>query len=116
MWSSCFEEHSLLSPGQFGFKGVKDTEDQLLLMYGGVIELVDSGRVMDMFFSNAVDRVTHAVIITKLRLLGVSDRLLSSIWQFLSGTTLWVLRVPWRVWPVVFHRAPFCAYYSVLYM
>ena len=58
------------------------------------MELVDSGRVVDMVFldfSNPFDRLSHAVFITKLRLLGVSDRLLSWIWQFLSERTLRVV-------------------------
>ena len=42
------EEHSLLAPEQFRFRGA---EDQLLLTYGRVVELVDSGRVVDMIFS-----------------------------------------------------------------
>ena len=43
--------HSLLSPEQFRFRGGKSTEDQLLLTYGGVGELVDSGKRIDMVFS-----------------------------------------------------------------
>ena len=67
------EEHSLLSHEQFKFRSGRGAEDQLLLIYGGVVELVDrypsainhssvinkdSGRVVDMVF---LDLARHLI-------------------------------------------------------
>ena len=73
------EANQLLSNDQFGFCRGRTVDDQLLIVYNDVSLWVDSGYVVDIVlfdFSKAFDVVSHAVLIDKLRLLGVSGSLL----------------------------------------
>ena len=57
-------EHSLLLSEQFGFRRRKCLEDQLLLTYGGMAELVNGESVLNMVlldFSKAFDNASHEV-------------------------------------------------------
>ena len=87
------EENSLLANGQFGFRQGRGVEDQLLLMYGEVVNRVDSGEVVDVVyldFSKAFDVVNHEVMIEKLALLGFSPQILSWVRAFLVGRRMFV--------------------------
>ena len=64
-------------PSQFGFRQGRGVEDQLLLMYGDVVERVDAGEVVDVVYmdlSKAFDGVNHEVMIEKLISLGFSPK------------------------------------------
>jgi hypothetical protein len=57
--------NNLFSLLQFGFRKAKSTDDQMLLLYSEVAELVDEGMIVDMTlldFSNAFDDVSHTII------------------------------------------------------
>jgi hypothetical protein len=85
------ESAGILSERQFGFRKARSTEDQMLLVYSEVAELVDRGFVVDMAlldFSKAFDVVSHVVLVEKLRALGVAEVLLRWVRGFLVGRTM----------------------------
>ena len=85
--------NSLLSENQFGFRAGRSTEDQLLIFYGKIAKWMDRGFVVDvifMDFSKAFDRVSHTLLINKLRLLGFDHDLANWIESFLVGRTMLV--------------------------
>ena len=87
------DENCLLSDRQFGFRRGRSTEDQLLLTYGRISELVDAGRVVDMVyldFSKAFDLVSHQVLLEKMICLGFNDGIVRWIEDFLIGRKMWV--------------------------
>ena len=70
---------------QFGFRRGRSTEDQLLLTYGGVVDKVDRGEVVDLVFldfSKAFDLVSHSLLLEKLNLLGFSEGIEMDWWFF----------------------------------
>ena len=44
------ESNGFLSDRQFGFRKSRSTEDQMLLVYSEIAAMVDSGRIVDVFF------------------------------------------------------------------
>ena len=73
----------MLPINQFGFRA----EDQLLMTYGEVVELVDGGFVI-LNLSKDFDVVKHSTILTKLQMLFIGGELLSWICEGLSGQTM----------------------------
>ena len=91
--SEFLEENGSLSSKQFGFRKGRSTEDQLLLTYGQVAEVVDRGEVVDMVyldFSKAYDLVSHELLLLKLDCIGFSSGMLGWIKSFLSGRKMCV--------------------------
>ena len=87
------EENNLLANCQFGFRQGRGVEDQLLLMYGEIIERVDTGEVVDVVYldlSKAFDVVHHELMIEKLMSLGFSPKVLKWIEAFLTGRRMFV--------------------------
>jgi hypothetical protein len=85
------EYNNILSCHQFGFRKGRSTEDQLLLTYSDVCCWVDEGSIVDVVlldFSKAFDVVHHAVLLSKLRALGVQGKLLDWIGAFLSNRVM----------------------------
>ena len=85
------EEHHLLSGDQFGFRRSMSVDDQLLLVYNDITSWLDSGHAADVVlfdFSKAFDKVSHSVLLRKLRLLGVTGSLLDWIGSFLVGRSM----------------------------
>ena len=88
------EENGLLSDMQFGFRRGRSTEDQMLLIYNRVSQLVDAGKIVDVAYldySKAFDLVSHQLLIDKLSLLGFDRHILGWIHDFLSGRSMSVL-------------------------
>ena len=90
----CFlNENAIISDKQFGFRAKHSTIDQLLLSYNDVTSFLDAGGVADLIFfdfSKAFDRVSHPVLVQKLRLIGVDPTLVRWIEQYLSGRSMHV--------------------------
>ena len=87
------EGNSLLEHGQFGFRQGRGVEDQLLLMYGEVVERVDAGGTVEVVYldlSKAFDVVNHQLLLTKLNELGFSRKVLGWIEVFLVGRKMCV--------------------------
>ena len=87
------EENGILSREQFGFRKGMSVEDQLLLTYNDISKWVDQGFVVDLVFfdfSKAFDVVNHAIMLIKLKSLGVSDYFLDWINAFLTDRTMGV--------------------------
>ena len=88
---SYVEAHGLISTNQFGFRSGRSTEDQLLGMYGSLVEWVDRGEVVDVVYldySKAFDRVSHALLLEKLHLLGFDSLVVGWIREFLVGRVM----------------------------
>ena len=88
-----FIENNILSSHQFGFRPHMCTEDQLLITYDYVSRGIDKGRTVDLIlfdFAKAFDVVCHALLLDKLRCIGISGRLLCWLNEFLSGRTMQV--------------------------
>ena len=87
------EEHSLLAHDQFGFRGGRAVDDQLLLVYNDVTAWLDSGYIVDLVlfdFSKAFDVVSHDILMDKLALLGIGGRLHGWIGDFLADRQMCV--------------------------
>ena len=72
-------DNQILTEEQFGFRPGRSTEDQLFLTYDEITASVDSGFPVDLImfdFSKAFDVVCHAVLLDKLRLLGIQGCLI----------------------------------------
>ena len=81
----------MLSDRQFGFRKGRSTEDQMLLMYSQVAQMVDAGSVVDVAyldFSKAFDLVSHQILLDKLRCLGFDRCILAWIRDFLVGRSI----------------------------
>ena len=84
-------DNDLISVHQFGFRQSHSTADQLLLTYDYVTEQVDGGQVVDIIFfdfAKAFDRVSHSILIGKLRDIGIGRPLLDWIEYFLTSRTM----------------------------
>ena len=87
-------ENSILTDEQFGFRPGRSTEDQLLLTYDFISRLWDDGHIVDLIlydFSKAFDMVSHAVLLQKLRCIGLRGTILTWLQEFLTGRTMQVL-------------------------
>ena len=87
-------DNQILTEEQFGFRPGRSTEDQLLLTYDEISASVDSGFPVDLImfdFSKAFDVVCHAVLLEKLRLLGIQGCLIGWLEDFLVGRTMQVI-------------------------
>jgi RNA-binding protein YlmH len=74
--------NNLLSALQFGFRKARLTEDQMLLVYSEVAEMVDEGIVVYMALvdiSKSFDVVSHNILLEKLRSIGVSEVLMGCV-------------------------------------
>ena len=89
-----FSNNNVLSDEQFGFRPDRSTEDQLLLAYNEITTDLDSGHPVDLImfdFSKAFDVVCHAILLEKLRLVGIHGVLLAWLHDFLVGRQMQVL-------------------------
>ena len=87
------ETNNLLAHFQFGYRQGRSVEDQLLLMYGEVIEKVEAGGVVDVVYmdlSKAFELVNHVVLLGKLSALGFCRTILRWIEAFLVGRSMFV--------------------------
>ena len=88
---SYLDSSGLMSDSQFGFRKCRSTENQVLLVYTEIAELVDEGLVVDMImidFFKAFDVVCHIVLLNKLKAIGVGVTLLNCIWGFLTNCSM----------------------------
>ena len=84
-------EHDILTNEQFGFREGRSTADQMLLVYDSIAKWYDEGSVIDLMlfdFSKAFDVVSHSILLTKLKHLGIEDNLIAWIEAFLVGRTM----------------------------
>ena len=95
MVADCLYEYlnsnSLLSPSQFGFRQGRTVDDQLLLVYNDVSRWLDSWEAVDVVFfdfAKAFDTVSHGVLLSKLRHLGIGGAILDWLGDFLVGRTM----------------------------
>ena len=68
--------------------------DQLLLTYDYVTRFYDLGKAVDVIFFDyrkAFDLVNHSILISKLRCIGLGDRVVDWFWDFLSGRSMRVV-------------------------
>ena len=84
-------ENGILTDHQFGFRAGRSTLDQLILVYDSISPWYDEGSAIDLLlfdFSKAFDVVSHSVLLTKLKLLGIDSNLIAWIEAFLTGRTM----------------------------
>ena len=87
-------ENSILTEEQFGFRPGRSTDDQLLLTYNYISQHWDNGHIVDLVlcdFSKAFDTVNHAILLQKLRCLGIHGQILAWLQDFLTGRTMQVV-------------------------
>lgn len=80
-----------MSPDQFGCRHGRAVDDQLLLTYNSVTSWLDTSNVVDVVLfdvAKAFHTVCHAMLITKLKLLGIDRRVLSWIHAFLAKCSM----------------------------
>ena len=88
---SYLENHSILSPHQFGFRPGRSTMDQLLLVYETVSKQRDQGAMTDVIlfdFTKAFDVVVHDFMIAKLKALGIEGNFLKWLTCFLKDRSM----------------------------
>ena len=76
------EKNALISPNQFGFRRQHSTIDQLICTYNDVTSSRDLGEIVDLVFfdyAKAFDKVSHQVLLSKLRAMGVSSQLTTQL-------------------------------------
>ena len=81
-------EQNVLSEYQFGFVKGRSVEDSLLLTYDYIARSIDDGLQCDLIlfdFSKAFDKVSHPILLTKLRSLGITGYLLDWLTNFLTN-------------------------------
>lgn len=75
-------------PEQHGFFRKRSTVTNLVNYIERLMHCVDSGGQMDVVytdFSKAFDKVSHAKLLRKLRLLGIAGPILQWFWSYLTG-------------------------------
>ena len=80
------EANSLIMNTQFGFRKNHPTENQLLITYEHIFELVDAGMMVDFVlldFSKAFDVVCRTILLKQLAAVGISHTLIVWIEAFL---------------------------------
>ena len=81
------ELHGLCDESQHGSKKGRSTVSQLLAQHEEVLRLMEDGGAADLIyldFSKAFDRVSHPILLAKLRRMGVKGKLLEWIKAWLS--------------------------------
>ena len=87
------EEHNIISERQYGFRSGYSTIDQLISTYNDVSLSMDSGMMTSLIFfdySKAFDKVSHIILLGKLRDIGVCPQLVNWIGVFLQRRTMCV--------------------------
>ena len=82
--------NNLLHDKQFGFRKGLGTSDALLFICHNLQSSLDAGqesRLISLDFSSAFDKVNHRALLFKIRNLGVGDRFLDILNDFLSNRT-----------------------------
>ena len=82
------EKLRLFNPGQHGFRSGRSTTSQLLEHHQTILSILEDGNTADVVyldFAKAFDKVDHAILLEKLRYIGISGNLLSWICSFLVG-------------------------------
>ena len=90
------ESNAILSDHQFGFRPGRSVVEQLLLVYNDVSSNTDAGQTVDLVlfdYSKAFDVVCHNVLLEKLQLIGIDNRLLEWISSFLSDKVQFRLKM-----------------------
>ena len=88
------EEHNLFNPHQHGFRGGRSCLSQLIAHYDHITWLLESGQNVDVIyldFAKAFDKVDFLVTLQKLREIGVTGKLGSWMYAFLTNRTQSVL-------------------------
>ena len=85
-----FDDYSLYSKNQYGFRRKRSCASQLLCVMEDFAEWMDSGDPFDVVyldFSKAFDSVPHERLLQKLFAYGITGKVLAWIRSFLSGRT-----------------------------
>ena len=88
------DSNNLLNNSQHGFRKGRSCVSQLLNHYDKILSLLESGLNVDVIyldFAKAFDKVDHAIVLTKLSLLGIKGKLLDWIKSFLTDRTQYVV-------------------------
>jgi hypothetical protein len=91
---SHYDEHSILSPYQHGFRSQHSCETQVIGFSQEVHDNLQQGQQTDiivMDFSKAFDKVDHHKLLLKLQRLGVNPQVILWVGSFLRGRTQQVL-------------------------
>ena len=88
------DSNNLLNNSQHGFRKGRSCVSQLLNHYDKILSLLESGLNVDVIyldFAKAFDKVDHAIVLSKLSLLGIKGKLLDWIKSFLTDRTQYVV-------------------------
>ena len=86
-----FDQHSLITNRQYGFRKGRSAADILLLMSKSWNDALDSGKdtlVIALDIAGAFDRVWHAGLLAKLQSMGIQGGLLELLRDYLQHRTL----------------------------
>jgi hypothetical protein len=88
-----FSSRNLLNSCQFGFRGAKSVESQLLCCLNDWTKNYDDGYPTDVFYldlAKAFDKVPHLKLIDKLKYYGLHPSLIEWIKEYLTGRSHYV--------------------------
>ena len=81
------DENNLFNPNQHGFRSGRSCLSQLLEQYDLILNKLDEDANADVVyldFSKAFDKVDHAIVLRKIKQLGIDRKLLQWLKSFLT--------------------------------
>ena len=80
-------ENNLFNPSQHGFRSGRSCLSQLLEQYDLILNILDEDAHADVVyldFSKAFDKVDHAIVLQKIKRLGIDGKILKWLKSFLT--------------------------------
>ena len=93
---SYLSDHNFLNETQHGSRGGRSCLSTLLDVYDDIMHMISSGNIADMVyldFSKAFDKIDHAILLRKLKALGITGKLVVWFYNFLFNVIIIIIIV-----------------------